>query len=828
MSPICAIPAFAFSAYKMWAIEVHILTVSTILIFLNMDQSSSVAAAFHAGKFPSQQQISKAIDSALSSPFLTNEPSDDVGELSEQGRKVQDGFRQLILAYKKLGDNKNADDIIQESLWHLSETDLSNVSTSAADVDSEQAKADARALAHALRTLVSVISENLAHEGRSVFHDFASFMRLSLADAADNLSDRARGAAEVLRDVDKQVEEGERSELGIKRKAPDQPEDVRARFEQGMDTAKEAGSKAIGAGQAAAQATEELAQRSTSRVQDAFYKICDRAQSDESYHKSISTIFDLADKWIHRCLDAAGDVNQATDLDAFIDDPTSEKHLITAIRGFREFMERLANGKSLDGFFGALRVCGVDIQQDPDIRDWFDKLLAHLHKSLDEPGFVRSEEGEKQREELHKEWEELVSEDSNKERKWSADFAALKREATEFQRAIDHDEDLRELRRARARLAEDIENTLLAAGAAGAQSFMERAPWFWQDAFNVYLPRMIQSIKDIPIPRTEYKDNEVEFVLEDLDISQFSLLPGHAYIRNITDIDIKAPSAGKTDIAVGTLTRLYLQGLQLQLKEVSFYYNDKTTTMGPSEFSGILEFTLPPQGVDVDVVVRSIPNTPEGMRERERRTSFVDIQRVDAKVSEDATLSIKESNHPILISLFRPVMRARLREAVEAVLRHQIRGTLEHLDALAWDVGRRAEVFEDTGLPRGASLVAGFWSELGHLRRTQERTASMLSGWKATGTGLVKEDKEGDVQFAMGVEPQVLSGEKRGPKGTFAESLGERGDVAQAEGVVEQVKETAREKMRRVRSWKDTMQQKTEEERQRPGWRSEAFEAMWV
>ncbi len=231
------------------------------------------------------------------------------------------------------------------------------------------------------------------------------------------------------------------------------------------------------------------------------WQICDRAQSDESYHKSISTIFDLADKWIHRCLDAAGDVNQATDLDAFIDDPTAEKHLITAIRGFREFMERLANGKSLDGFFGALRVCGVDIQQDPDIRDWFDKLLAHLHKSLDEPGFVRSEEGEKQREELHKEWEELVSEDSNKERKWSADFAALKREATEFQRAIDHDEDLLELRRARARLAEDIEDTLLAAGAAGAQSFMERAPWFWQDAFNVYLPRMIQSIKDIPIPR---------------------------------------------------------------------------------------------------------------------------------------------------------------------------------------------------------------------------------------------------------------------------------------------------------------------------------------
>ena len=167
-------------------------------------------------------------------------------------------------------------------------------------------------------------------------------------------------------------------------------------------------------------------------------------------------------------------MNQATSLDAFIDDPTAEKHLITAIRGFREFMERLANGKSLDGFFGALRVCGVDIQQDPDIRAWFDKLLAHLHTSLDEPGFVRSEAAEKQREALRNEWEELISEESEEGRKWSADFAALKREAAEFQRAIDEDEDLRELRRARARFAEDVENMLLATGTAGAHTFMDR------------------------------------------------------------------------------------------------------------------------------------------------------------------------------------------------------------------------------------------------------------------------------------------------------------------------------------------------------------------
>ena len=132
--------------------------------------------------------------------------------------------------------------------------------------------------------------------------------------------------------------------------------------------------------------------------------------------------------------------------------------------------------------------------------------------------------------------------------------------------------------------------------------------------------------------RTEYKDEQLEIVLEDLDISTFAVLPGHAYIRNITDIDIKAPAPGQANTAVGTLTRVYLQGLQIQLQEVSFYYKDKTASIGPAEFNGILEFTLPPQGVDVDIVIRTIPNSTAGLREREHRSGFLEIQGVDVRV----------------------------------------------------------------------------------------------------------------------------------------------------------------------------------------------------
>ncbi|KAI8989201.1 hypothetical protein BD414DRAFT_415141 [Trametes punicea] len=791
-----------------------------------MDKASSVVAALNAGKFPTQHQISQGIDRLLAAPILNNEPSAGVGELSAQGRELQNDVRDLLNAYKRLGENKNGDNIIQESLWHLSEVDPSATSTSLSmDVDKDQASQDARAIARAIRSLTNTGWENLSHEGRSVFHDFASFMRLALADAAEYVGESAQSAAEALREVDKDVQEGQRNELGIKRKAEDTPQDAdaRAKFERTMDSTKEAGSKVIGAGQVAVATGQDLANRTSSRLQDAFYKICDRAQSDENYHKSISTIFDLAQKWIHRSLDAAGDVNQATSLDAFIDDPTPDKHLITGIRGLRTFLERLASGKSLDGFFAALRVCGVDIQQDQDVRGWCDEFIAYLRRSLDERGYVRSDEAREKREQLRNEWKALLDKDSDKGRKWKEDVGALKREADEFQTAIDRDQDLRAVRKAHQKLGEDLENGLLVAGSTGVQSLMDRAPWLWQDIFNVYLPKIVGMIKDIPIPRTEYKDDEVEFVLEDLDISTFSLLPGHAYIRNITDIDIKAPSAGQADTAVGALTRIYLQALQIQLKEVSFYYHDKTASVGPSEFTGILEFTLPPQGVDVDVVVRTIPNSPQGLQERERRSGFIDIQRVDVKISEDINLTIKQSNHQILVSVFRPIMLSRLRDALQTVLEQQIRAALQWTDAFAWDVGRRAEVFSDAGLPRGASLVAGFWSELGHLQKGE---GGLFSGWKATGTGIIKDDK--GAQFAMGAEPQVLSGEKRGPKGNFSEPLGEREDVQagveQAKSVAEQLKETAKDKARKVKSFKDTVSAKVEEEKARPGWQSGAFD----
>lgn len=324
-------------------------------------------------------------------------------------------------------------------------------------------------------------------------------------------------------------------------------------------------------------------------------------------------------------------------------------------------------------------------------------------------------------------------------------------------------------------------------------------------------------------------DDESEFVLENLDISSLSILPGHVYIRTIADLDITAPGGGAaTTTAIGTLTHVRMQAMKLSLEDVSFYYKDKTASV-ISEVTGLLAFELPEQGVDVDIKMRMIPNTPAGLRMREERAAYHTIDDVSVTISDNTEFSVKESNHGILLSVFKPVVNMRMRSVLEKTLAGQIRSGLEAADNLAWDIGKRQEVFADTGLNAGASFSAAVFSEIGKMRR-QTNGTGLLSGWQTTGTGVVK-DTGDSAQIAMGAEPQLLSGEKRGPLGIASQPLAERlpdVDVDSIKeggvGAIKKAQQVGQDVAKKARTFADAVHEKAEVERQSGDWRSSAFD----
>lgn len=143
-------------------------------------------------------------------------------------------------------------------------------------MDTDEVSSDFGAIRAAVRTILKVIWINVSSEGSALLEDFASFARLAMADFAEAIEQQAGHTKEGLRSLDTQVQEGDRDNLGRKKKPEDEQKkdfDPKAQWESGMDTAKYGGSKAIGAGQEVKATAEETADRTGNRLHGAYIKV---------------------------------------------------------------------------------------------------------------------------------------------------------------------------------------------------------------------------------------------------------------------------------------------------------------------------------------------------------------------------------------------------------------------------------------------------------------------------------------------------------------------------------------------------------------------------
>jgi len=389
-------------------------------------------------------------------------------------------------------------------------------------VDTNEASDDYRAIVASLRTSLQIFWNSAVTEGFGVFSDLASFTRLSFADAAEFVAEKSNKASEKLRGVESEVQSGERDSVGIKKQTKEELEraDTRVMFEKSMDTARDAGSAAIGTAQAAGHKTADLTDRSRTRLHTAVstvsftadrkrctsltaypLEMAKRAREDPEYRRSLDMFFSLAQKWLKATGNVAAAVAQSTSLESFIDDPTPEKHLIHAIRYVNQLAQNISGGKNLDDLHTALCMCIIDIRNDTDLQQWVDDYLAFARRALEHTGDNDPEEIGNTREDLRRRWNALTELNSDKGHKWKEDFGALQREVHGLQERMEQDKDLQAVRKAHAQLGRDIEECLADVAAVGLQGAVSGTSWLWADLFNVYLPRFVGILKSLPIPR---------------------------------------------------------------------------------------------------------------------------------------------------------------------------------------------------------------------------------------------------------------------------------------------------------------------------------------
>ncbi|KAF8128789.1 hypothetical protein K438DRAFT_1888312 [Mycena galopus ATCC 62051] len=657
--------------------------------------------------------------------------------MSEQGQVLANDIREILISYNLLNAHKNHDNLLQEAIWHLTEGDVNTVvDASREGGNKEQVAADINAVRSSLRQILSIFWHNFTDGG---------FL------PTDVVQSQAGRTKDSLREVEQDIQEGQRDSLGRDKQRLGEEQDTRVAFEHTMDTLKDA-------------KTDDISERASGSfgIHITQYA-CDRVRDRDS--------------------------DRPFTLDAFIEDPSPEQHIHKALDALKILLDRFANPESSvdDVLEKAQRFISAVRGNSGEFKAWVDKFFEHVHRTRDVGHQLRTRR------------RELLDPDTEPGRTW----AALQEAALTFGAAVAADTDVRRVQAAHMQLGNDMKNAFVE---AGTKTALEGPTWFWRDLLTAYAPRILSMLKDIPIPRTEYVDSDIEFVLENLDVSSFAINPSRIFISNTTDVEVRTSETSEATTGVGTFTHVRLQAVQVASRTV---------------LTGLLELTLPPQGIDVEMKLRLIQST----QERKAKRGYYRVEQLQVQIADEVKVKVRQSNHAVMLSLFKPILNKRLREALSRSLAEQFRTVLDGLDGVAWDIGRRAEVFADTGLARGASLAAAVWSEIGHLIR--ERSL----GLHATGTGIVVDSgAQNAPKFAMGAEPQILPGEKHGPIGTGSESLEHRTERA-SQAVKGQTADTKNqlggvvgEGMGQVQSFQRSVEEKAAMEKKNPGWKSAAFD----
>jgi hypothetical protein len=192
----------------------------------------------------------------------------------------------------------------------------------------------------------------------------------------------------------------------------------------------------------------------------------------------------------------------------FQDDPALQQ----TVNEFRTILERFANGASMDPMFDAMQQMRQAAAQDEALREWWKRVDAHARRSLLEPGFIISEDFNKDGTKLREEGRQFFdhkykSQKDNLVDTVGAFFKSFAEDPLNKQFGTDWNKLTRDL------LFDSTGNQL------------EYKPHLWKDIRSEILPTLMNKVGYVPIPRIEYTDDKLDLVIENLTLQGRNMFP---------------------------------------------------------------------------------------------------------------------------------------------------------------------------------------------------------------------------------------------------------------------------------------------------------------
>ncbi len=334
------------------------------------------------------------------------------------------------------------------------------------------------------------------------------------------------------------------------------------------------------------------------------------------------------------------------------------------LTSLKELLERFANGTSFDDLFDSINQIYEDANRDPELKTWFKDMDKFIRRCLQEQGYILEDQSNEEWNRLYDRGHFLLRERyRNHTNRILDEFKFLGQQ-------FDEDPQNKAFAEAMDRLFQDL--------GTDNDGQPEFKPHLVKDLTEVILPAFFEHIRYVPIPRIEYSDPMIDAVVENLVIEGDNLAPN--MLEFGSDNYWKWGRRGIQNKNKNKVM-LSVSGVQMDIRDVAYYVKKKEGFPSITD-KGVMDVFLGGSGLSFKVAMETADRTD--------REHFFKINSVNVDI-KNMDIKVKQSNHKLLFSLFKPIMFKVLRPVIQKVVEKQIRENVKRADGFLYRIKQEAD-----------------------------------------------------------------------------------------------------------------------------------------
>jgi len=626
------------------------------------DKAVQATEALKDGRLPSTDQVTSAIESVQKSDSF-HEASRGMSPL---GKKVLVDTEKLLDTTKKIFEEKNVGDELQNVIYHTGKAtkDTTSNATVPGDlknkVTTETSSSQPLVQDSLKKTMIIPQLLMSSSEFRKLINDLHSIIQDALLRTIPDRdpseidtgigSDQEKTVGQAKQETAQQAREGA---YPVAKEAADITGGYVKDFSEGNKGAKETateGAKHLASHFKGKFTGYRLTEEQRDILVNRFKNLMIETQSRHEYQSVLEDLINNISRLNEQSQNIAGHAKETAKSQA--GQSVDRTDLQKAQENAKKLIENFANHKSLDPLIEALKTLGRDVQNDQELRAYLNELREFALSSLRDPNFVKETDYIQHGSMLIDRGRTLLLE------RYSDHTQRIADEASAFNEALQND-------------------ALTAQWAADFQSLVRdlfldengqpTVKFELIKDFAKILKLAGEKIKYLPLPKIENSDEEYDYVFDNIVLYLAEAVPKHLRMNFMADISL---NRDEKDVLQNT-AYIEIAQINADARNIAFYYKKKKGLINMMDV-GLVDFSIPRHGLTIKLKILLNPPTESN--------PDIEIKVLEANTDiDELKFRLHDSKHDVLYSVLTPLVEKRVKNQVAKMISEKMAASVEYI-----------------------------------------------------------------------------------------------------------------------------------------------------